>query len=152
MGSYKELLVWKEARTLKDLVYEIVSFFPREEVYCLSSQIRRAAISVGSNIAEGAGRRSQRDFIHFLYIARGSAYEVETQAIYADDLHYLTAIQSDELHHQIAKVIYLLNKLIHAMENNTSYSTREDVVPYGYSTNQPEKLEKPEQPEKPVMR
>ncbi len=147
MGSYKELLVWKEARALKDMVYEMVRFFPREEIYCLSSQIRRAAVSVGSNIAEGAGRGSQKDFVHFLYIARGSAYEVETQAIYADDLHYLTVVQSKELHHQIAKVIYLLNKLINAMENTTSYRTREDVILYGYGTNQPEKLENPEQPE-----
>lgn len=141
MGSYKELLAWKEARTLKDMVYEMVQLFPREEIYCLSSQIRRAAISIGSNIAEGAGRSSQRDFIHFLYIARGSAYEVENQAIYADDLHYLTDRQSDELHHQIAKVIYLLNKLINAMENNTSYRAREDVTTYGYGTNQPEQPE-----------
>lgn len=150
MGSYKDLIVWKESRTLKDMVYEIVQSFPREEIYCLSSQMRRSVVSIGSNIAEGAGRGSNRDYIHFLYIARGSAYEIETQTIYADDLHFLKPLQSKELHHQISKVIYLINKLIAAMENNVSYRTRETVKPYGVIENQPENLESPEKPEQPI--
>ena len=116
MGSYKDLLAWQEARRLKDIVYEMVQTFPREEIYCLSSQMRRAVVSIGSNIAEGSGRGSRREYIHFLYIARGSAYEIETQTIYADDLHFLTPQQSKKLHYQIFKVTYLINKLIAALE------------------------------------
>ena len=141
MESYKDLLVWQEARRLKDMVYEIVQTFPREEIYCLSSQMRRAVVSIGSNIAEGSGRGSRRDYIHFLYIARGSAYEIETQTIYADDLLFLTPLQSDTLHNQISRVIYLLNKLIAALEDNTSYQIREDVASYGSRGIYPENLE-----------
>ena len=146
MESYKDLLVWQEARRLKDMVYEIVQTFPREEIYCLSSQMRRAVVSIGSNIAEGSGRGSRRDYIHFLYIARGSAYEIETQTIYADDLLFLTPLQSDTLHNQISRVIYLLNKLIAALEDNTSYQIREDVASYGSRGIYPENLENLQNP------
>ena len=152
MSNYKDLLAWKESRALKDLVYETVQTFPREEIYCLSSQMRRAVVSIGSNIAEGAGRGSRRDYIHFLYIARGSAYEIETQTIYADDLHFLTPLQSDKLHTQISRVIYLLNRLIAALEDNINYQVKEDVSSYGsreiYPKN-PKNLENPLYPEKP---
>ena len=152
MGSYKDLLAWQEARRLKDMVYEMVQTFPREEIYCLSSQLRRAVVSIGSNIAEGSGRGSRREYIHFLYIARGSAYEVETQTIYADDLHFLTPLQSKQLHYQIFKVTYLINKLIAALENNTSDSIKENVTPYGSADNQHEVCEefgKPLEPYEP---
>ena len=137
MSNYKDLLAWKESRTLKDMIYETVQSFPKAEIYCLSSQMRRAVVSIGSNIAEGAGRGSRRDYIHFLYIARGSAYEIETQTIYADDLHFLTPLQSDKLHTQISRVIYLLNKLIVALEDNTSYQVKEEVSSYGSRDSYP---------------
>lgn len=137
MSNYKDLLAWKESRTLKDMIYETVQSFPKAEIYCLSSQMRRAVVSIGSNIAEGAGKGSRRDYIHFLYIARGSAYEIETQTIYADDLHFLTPLQSDKLHTQISRVIYLLNKLIVALEDNTSYQVKEEVSSYGSRDSYP---------------
>ncbi len=137
MSNYKDLLAWKESRTLKDMIYETVQSFPKAEIYCLSSQMRRAVVSIGSNIAEGAGKGSRRDYVHFLYIARGSAYEIETQTIYADDLHFLTPLQSDKLHTQISRVIYLLNKLIVALEDNTSYQVKEEVSSYGSRDSYP---------------
>ena len=140
MSNYKDLLAWKESRTLKDMIYETVQSFPKAEIYCLSSQMRRAVVSIGSNIAEGAGKGSRRDYVHFLYIARGSAYEIETQTIYADDLHFLTPLQSDKLHTQISRVIYLLNKLIVALEDNTSYQVKEEVSSYGSRDSYPKNL------------
>lgn len=116
MTSYKELLAWQVARKLKDLVYRAVLQLPKNEEYALSSQMRRAVISIGSNIAEGQGRGTINDYIHFLYIARGSAYELESQIIYCDDLHFLTQELSAELHDQIRYDVYLINRLISALK------------------------------------
>lgn len=85
MESYRELDVWQEARKLCNTVYDAVEQLPQEELYGLSSQMRRAVVSIASNIAEGAGRGSRRDYLHFVYIARGSAYELETQLIICGD-------------------------------------------------------------------
>ena len=79
MKSFRELDVWNKAMELTDLVYEIASKLPQSEKYALGDQIRRAVVSIPSNIAEGFGRDSHRDFAHFLSIARGSLYEVDTQ-------------------------------------------------------------------------
>lgn len=78
MASHKGLKVWQESMDLVVSVYETASFFPKEEVYGLTSQIKRAEVSIPSNIAEGAGRQSKAEFIRFLYIALGSASELET--------------------------------------------------------------------------
>ena len=77
--SFRELDVWNKAMELTDLVYEIASNLPQSEKYALGDQIRRAVVSIPSNIAEGFGRDSHKDFAHFLSIARGSLYEVDTQ-------------------------------------------------------------------------
>ena len=79
MKSFRELDVWNKAMELTDLVYEIASKLPQTEKYALGDQIRRAVVSIPSNIAEGFGRDSHKDFAHFLSIARGSLYEVDTQ-------------------------------------------------------------------------
>ena len=113
MTSYKELLAWQVARKLKDLVYRAVLQLPKNEEYALSSQMRRAVVSIGSNIAEGQGRGTISDYIHFLYIARGSAYELES---HCDDLHFLTQELSTELHDQIGYDVYLINRLISALK------------------------------------
>ena len=91
MGVWKhhELRVWSEAISLVKEIYRITSMFPREELYGLISQMRRAAVSVASNIAEGAARSGNREFMHFLYIARGSLSELETQVTVAKELGYL---------------------------------------------------------------
>ncbi|MGV1002096.1 four helix bundle protein [Empedobacter falsenii] len=79
MASHKELKVWQESMDLVVSVYECVRTFPKEEMYGLTSQMKRSAVSIPSNIAEGAGRQSQAEFIRFLYIALGSVSELETQ-------------------------------------------------------------------------
>lgn len=87
--KYTELEVWKESRKLVSGLYEATKTFPKEELYGLTSQMRRCAISIPSNIAEGCGRRTSADTIHFLHISRGSLYELETQLYLAYDQDYL---------------------------------------------------------------
>lgn len=89
MRSHRDLDVWKQGVELVTRVYELTSAFPTQEVYGLTSQIRRAAVSVPSNIAEGAARGSKRDFQRFVFIARGSLAELETQILIAENLHYV---------------------------------------------------------------
>lgn len=87
--DYKELDVWVQARSLVKNVYVLTKDFPREEQYGLTSQIRRCVVSVSSNIAEGCGRRTSKETIHFLHISRGSLYELETQLFLANNLEYI---------------------------------------------------------------
>jgi len=86
--SYKDLLVWQRSIQLSLAIYRLTSSFPAEERYGLSSQLRRAGVSVPSNIAEGYGRGSRKDYKQFLAIARGSTLEVQTQLIIANELGY----------------------------------------------------------------
>ena len=86
--SYRDLIAWKKAKELALDVYTCTREFPRSEIYGLSAQMRRAAVSVPSNIAEGKGRYSQREFVQFLHHARGSLLELETQLEIARDLGY----------------------------------------------------------------
>src|SRR3989344_7664016 len=86
---FQDLFAWQEAHQLALLVYKISKEFPKEELFALTSQIRRAVISVPSNIAEGYGRPSGKDRVHFFWIAKGSLLEVESQFLIAKDLGYL---------------------------------------------------------------
>lgn len=86
--DYRELIVWQKAMDLVEHIYRHTNAFPKEEVYGLSSQLRRAAVSVPSNIAEGNARATTRDFLHFLSIAYGSIKEIETQILIAERLGY----------------------------------------------------------------
>lgn len=79
--DYTDLEVWKESRKLANHIYELTKSFPKEELYGITNQIRRCAVSVPSNIAEGCGRQTAKDTIHFLHISRGSLYELETQCL-----------------------------------------------------------------------
>lgn len=88
--GFKDLLVWQKSMALCRMVYALQKMLPKEEIYGLGDQLRRAIISVPSNIAEGYGRDSDADFAHFLTIARGSLYEVETQLELAESLGYFT--------------------------------------------------------------
>lgn len=90
MADYKDLIVWQKSMELARIIYRLTSRFPRDEVFGLTNQIRRAVVSIPSNIAEGFGRGSDREFIHFLRIAKGSAAEVETQILISEDLHYMS--------------------------------------------------------------
>lgn len=90
MRSHKDLNVWKNSMTLAEKIYRLTANFPKEEIYGLTSQIRRSAVSIPSNIAEGSARNSTKEFIQFLYIALGSAAELETQLILSNNLGFLT--------------------------------------------------------------
>ncbi len=87
MHNLKELKIWHKAIELSTEIYRLTANFPKEEKYGLTSQIRRAAVSVPSNIAEGAGRNSDKEFVHFLAISNGSSYELQTQLIISKNLN-----------------------------------------------------------------
>ena len=112
MKTYKELEVWIEAKNLANKIYSISKKFPKEEVYGITSQIRRCSISIPSNIAEGCGRQSSKETIHFLYISRGSLYELETQLIIANDQKYVVEEIFDDGLKQIETCKRLINGFI----------------------------------------
>ncbi len=95
MHNFKELKVWQKSRILVKDIYKITNTFPKEELFGLTNQIRRAAVSVPSNIAEGCGRGSNKQLSHFLDIAQGSSSELETQIILAFDLGYFNQNQME---------------------------------------------------------
>ena len=110
MKNHKDLDVWQMSMDLVEMVYTQSAMYPKEEVYGLTSQIRRAAVSVPSNIAEGAARQGSKEFIQFLYISLGSLSEVETQTILAKRLGFTNNI--DTLLDKIARIKKMLNGLI----------------------------------------
>ena len=114
--SYEELEVWQEAMKLVTLVYQQTRGFPREENYGLTSQLRRAAVSIPSNIAEGQGRRGTKEFLNHLSIARGSLMEVKTQMEIAKRLNYVVPAQIQQCTELANTVGRLLNGLIRALE------------------------------------
>ena len=115
VNHYKELIVWQKAMDLVCLVYEVTKSFPKDELYGLTQQIRRAVVSVPSNIAEGQARKSTAEFRNFLSIARGSMAEVETQLLIALRLNYLQQPQLQRImavHDEISKMLpVLISKL-----------------------------------------
>ncbi len=113
--SYKELIVWQKAVDLVIAIYRSSVAFPKEEVYGLRQQLRRAAVSIPSNIAEGQCRTTTKDFLHFLAIARGSLAEVETQVLIAQRLDYFSTEQTIELFNATNEVGRLLSGLINSL-------------------------------------
>lgn len=110
--DYTELDVWKECRKLTSAIYYITKDFPSEEIYGLTNQTRRASISIISNIAEGTGRNTTKDALHFFYISRGSLFEAEAQLFIAKDLGYITEEKLKEIHLQFTSCKKLLNGFI----------------------------------------
>ncbi len=113
MHNLKELKIWNKAIELSVAVYKATANFPKEEIYGLTSQIRRAAISVPSNISEGAGRNSNKEFIHFLGIANGSSYELQTQLIISNKLNLI----NDETLQSLLKEIEEIQKMTYTFQN-----------------------------------
>ena len=113
MKGHRDLRVWQESISLVKDIYSVTGRFPEEEKFGLVTQMRRSAVSVPSNIAEGAGRGSQREFAQFLVIARGSLSELETQIIIAKELNYLNdiAVIENRLHSIFQLLGLLLNKM-----------------------------------------
>ncbi|HTK75609.1 MAG TPA: four helix bundle protein [Gemmataceae bacterium] len=116
LSSYRDLIAWQKAIELVEIVYQATARFPRCEIWGLSNQLRRAAVSIPSNIAEGQGRRSTRDFLKFLAIAQGSRQEVETQIIIAERLGYLEAGDSQRLLEQIRELGRVISGLSKSLE------------------------------------
>jgi len=114
--SYQDLAAWQNARELNYEIYQVTKEFPQDERFGLISQIRRAAVSIPSNIAEGYGRGSRADYIRFLRIARGSLFEVETQLILSSDLGFVNDDLRNELNEKIAAVARPLSGLIRSLE------------------------------------
>jgi len=110
--KYIDLNVWTKSRELVKLVYELTTSFPKEEIYGLTSQIRRSAVSVPSNIAEDCGRRTSKDTIRFLYISRGSLFELETQVYISIDMDYVSKNRSEIMLEKITVCKKLLNGFI----------------------------------------
>jgi four helix bundle protein len=110
--NYQELMAWQKSMDLVEEVYKSSRDFPREEIYALTSQIRRAAVSIPSNIAEGQGRRTTSDFLRHLSIAYGSLREVETQILIARRLRYTTQTSVEEVMNLAGEVGRLLNGLM----------------------------------------
>ncbi len=112
--NHKDLEVWKKSMDLVSNIYKITESFPNKELYGLTNQIRRAAVSIPSNIAEGAARNSKKEFIQFLYIALGSLSELETQIIIENRLEYLNNL--DTLSEDLKFVQKLINGLIYCLK------------------------------------
>ena len=117
LKNYKELKVWQKSYRLCLDLYRITKKFPKEERYGLTSQIRRAAVSIPSNIAEGYGRKTTADYLRFLYIAYGSICELETQLLLSGDLNYANQENLKGLKDGIEEVERMHKALIKSLEN-----------------------------------
>jgi four helix bundle protein len=111
-STYTDLDVWIKSRLLTNWIYSLTKGFPKEEMYGLTSQMRRCAVSVPSNIAEGSGRGSSKDSIQFFRIARGSLFEMETQLYIAKDQNYITAKELEQSLVQVVDCKKLINGYI----------------------------------------
>ncbi len=118
--TYKELDVWKKARAFVKEIYIITRDFPNEEKYGLMSQMRRCAVSIPSNIAEGYGRQFKKETLQFLHISRGSLYELETQIYIAYDLSFISEEKLNKLLADLEECRRLLSGLINYFEKNLS--------------------------------
>ena len=116
--SHKDLKVWQESISLVEDIYQLTSKFPKEELFGLTSQMRRASISVPSNIAEGAGRNGRSEFTRFLYIALGSLSELETQLEIAIRLKFIN--ENKEVRDKIYFIKNMIVKLISSLNNKSS--------------------------------
>ena len=120
MHNFKNLGVWRRSMILTRQCYDLTAGFPKLERYGLSSQIQRSAVSIPSNIAEGAGRVSDKEFVRFLRIAHGSACELETQFLVARDLGYVTSAQVDPLTKEIVEVRRMVFGLTESLTRKAS--------------------------------
>jgi four helix bundle protein len=118
MRDFKQLRVWQKAFELALEVYKVTRTFPRDEVYGLVSQIRRAASSITANLAEGCGRRSEAEFCRFIRISMGSATELESHLLLSKGLGYLKPGAHDDLHERLDRVKRMLALLLDAVESS----------------------------------
>ena len=112
LQTHKDLKVWQESKDLVTHIYDLTSKFPKEEIYSITAQIKRAAISIPSNIAEGAARDSNKEYIHFLYNSLGSVAELDTQLLIAKDLNFLNEKDFNEISEKLNSIGKMLSGLI----------------------------------------
>ncbi|MGC1205757.1 MAG: four helix bundle protein [Flavobacteriaceae bacterium] len=110
MHRFKDLEIWKKSRLFCSEIYKITSSFPESEKFGLTNQLRRASVSIPSNIAEGSSRKSNKDFARFLQITLGSAYEIETQLLIASDLQFINENELSELLKNLESIIKMTSK------------------------------------------
>lgn len=118
MNGYKDLIVWQKSMDLVDEIYKLVKFLPKEETYALSDQMRRSAVSIPSNIAEGYERKSSNEFINFLSIARASRAELETQIYICVRQNYLKQEQVKNAFILCNEIQRMINKFIKNINEN----------------------------------
>ena len=116
-SEFRDLIVWQKAMDLAIEVYSLTKFLPKEETYALSDQLRRAAVSIPSNIAEGQGRITTKEFIRFLSMARGSLWELSTQIEICERLNYLEKSQTVPIHNHITEIAKMLNALSNSLSD-----------------------------------
>ena len=116
-GTYQDLKVWQLAMDMVIQVYRCTGSFPKQEIYGLTSQMRRSAVSVPSNIAEGKGRFSRKELVHYLFQARGSLLELETQILIGRKLEYLDDVEGKRLIALTSEVGRLLNGLVNSFQS-----------------------------------
>ena len=116
LKNYRDLKVWQKSYQVCLKIYTITKDFPKEETYGLTSQLRRAAVSIPSNIAEGYGRKTTPDYIRYLYIAYGSNCELETQILLSGDLEYIKSEKLKEIQEAMGEVERMLKALIKSLE------------------------------------
>ncbi|HEY1270683.1 MAG TPA: four helix bundle protein [Terriglobales bacterium] len=116
MAHFKDLIAWQKAMDLVATVYNVTELFPRRETYSLCDQIRRAAVSVPSNIAEGQAHFNRREFLRYLRHARGSLAEVETQFLIAEKLKYISGQQSREFSDKVDELSRILSGLVNSLK------------------------------------
>lgn len=119
-SNYKELKVWQKAMDLTVEVYKLVKLLPKEETYALSDQMRRAVVSIPSNIAEGQGRNSDKEFIQFLSFARGSLWELETQIEICLRIGYIDQSLTTNIYNLIAEISKMINALSNSLKPQTN--------------------------------
>ena len=113
--SYKDLIIWQRGIQIVVLTYKLAKSFPQEELYALTSQIKRASVSIPSNIAEGYGRNTEKSFSHFIDISRGSLFELETQLLIAKELDFIVDF---ELYEKVNTLIHEESKMINAFSKS----------------------------------
>ena len=115
--SFEDLAVWKDARKFTNKIYNLTNKFPKEEIYGLTSQIRRATVSIMSNIAEGFDRRSDKELSNFLSIARASSSEVQNDLYIALDLNYISQVEFNQLYQEAKKIAKQINGLMNYLKS-----------------------------------
>ena len=118
--NYKQLVVWRKSFELVKLIYQATKRFPKSEMFNLTSQVRRSAVSIPSNIAEGYCRRNIQEYVHFLRIALASAAELETQILLARELGFIKDRGSRKILELLKEVLKMLNSLVTKLKNSSA--------------------------------